>query len=91
MSTADQQLLVSGIFYETEPVLFGEATDSKGGVGNVHIVVRLLSRVRLFVTLWTAARTPGFPALHHLPEFAHTDVCRGEEVLEGMRVDTGLC
>ena len=90
MSTAHQQLLVSSIFYETEPVLFGEATDSKGGVGNVHIV-RLLSRVGLFVTLWTAARTPGFPALHHLPEFGHTDVRRGEEVLEGMRADTGLC
>ena len=74
MSTADRQLLVSSLFHEKEPELFGEATDSKAGVGNVHIVVWLLSHVRLFVTPWTAARTPGFPALHRLPEFAHTDV-----------------
>ena len=33
------------------------------------VVVQLLSRVQLFVTLWPAG-TPGFPILHHLPEFA---------------------
>ena len=33
-------------------------------------VVQSLSGVRLFATPWT----PGFPVLHHLPEFAQTHV-----------------
>ena len=37
-------------------------------------VVQLLSHVRLSVTPWTACRTPGFPVLHDLPEFAQTHV-----------------
>ena len=37
------------------------------------VVVQLLSCVRLFVTLWVCS-VPGFPVLHHLPEFAQTRV-----------------
>ena len=39
------------------------------------VVVQLLSRVRLFVTPWTAARQASL-FLHHLPEFAQTYVHR---------------
>ena len=35
------------------------------------IIVQWLRHVRLFVIPWT----PGFPFLHHLPEFAQTHVC----------------
>ena len=38
----------------------------------VAVVVKLLSRVRLFVTPWN--RTTGFPVLHCLPELAQTHV-----------------
>ena len=38
------------------------------------VVVDSLSRVQLFVTPSTACSTPGFPVLHHLPEFAQTHV-----------------
>ena len=36
-------------------------------------VVQSLSRVRLFSTPWDCS-IPGFPVLHHLPEFAQTHV-----------------
>ena len=38
-----------------------------------HIVVQLLSAVRIFATAWTAG-PPGFPVLHQLLEFAQTHV-----------------
>ena len=47
------------------------------------VVVHLLSHVELFATPWTTAcqasdpidcSTPGFPVLHHLPEFAQAHV-----------------
>ena len=37
------------------------------------VVIQSLSHVQLFATPWTVA-TPGFPVLHHLPEFAQTHV-----------------
>ena len=36
--------------------------------------VQSLSRVRLFVTPWIAACTPGLPVHHQLPEFTQTHV-----------------
>ena len=40
---------------------------------------QLLSRVQLFVTLWTAA--PGLPVHHQLPEFTQTHVhCVGDAI-----------
>ena len=50
--------------------------------------VQLLSRVWLFVTLWTAAHqaslsiTPGFPAHHQLPEFAQIHVHRVGDAIQ---------
>ena len=37
-------------------------------------VVQLLSHAQLFATPWTNCSTPGFPVLHHLPEFAQSHV-----------------
>ena len=41
-----------------------------------HSSVQSLSRVRLFVTPWTACSTPGFPVHHQLPELTQTHVRR---------------
>ena len=41
-------------------------------ISRTSVVVQLLSHVQLFES-WTAAQ-PGFPVLHHLPEFAQTHV-----------------
>ena len=38
------------------------------------VVILTLNRVQLFANLWTDCSTPGFPVLHHLPEFAQTHV-----------------
>ena len=38
------------------------------------VVIQSLSRVRLFVTLWTDCSMPGFPVLHHLLELVQTQV-----------------
>ena len=43
--------------------------------------VQLLSRVRLFVTPWTAS-TPGLPVHHQLPEFTQTHVHRVSDAIQ---------
>ena len=43
--------------------------------------VQSLSRVRLFVTPWTAAR-PGLPVHHQLPEFTQTHVCQVGDAIQ---------
>ena len=43
--------------------------------------VQLLSRVRLFVTPWIAAR-PGLPVHHQLPEFTQTHVHRVGDAIQ---------
>ena len=44
-------------------------------------VVQLLSRVRLFAAPWTCSM-PGFPVLHHLPEFAQTHIHRVGDAIQ---------
>ena len=42
----------------------------RGGYSVVHVVVQLLSYIRLFVTPSVDCSMPGSPVLHSLPEFA---------------------
>ena len=54
-------------------------SEKKWSLGRDTVVgVQSLSCIQLFATPWTACwrglHTPGFPVLHHLPEFAQTHV-----------------
>ena len=56
--------------------------ESKMTIFNQFSSLQSLSRVRLFATPRTAARQPGFPVFHYLPEFLQTHVHWAGDVIQ---------